>query len=1156
MLRLRTEINNEIRYIDLFEDETIFADYSFAEIQDITSKNSTFTKNFTIPGSKNNNDIFQHFYDFNTALTDYDIRTAFVAAFENDGYIIFEGFIRLENVTINITDVTYNVIFYSNVGRLTSEMGDLVLADLDFSELDHDYTAANIISSIYDPDFSVPTGNPLTDGRVTYMLAAYGYDYGDDKEIISGSTPIIDFRSSLQQGYFDNIGTPLRFYYLKPAIQLKWIYEKIFSEAGFSIDSSFFETAYFKRFFLPLTFNTDSLYLNQSVKPEFDFQNDGRSLGSIVEQNILWTPILNNGLPGPVESLQRGAQLPVIVDNIQASALSSFAFVVPEDGNYTFEITWGGYNTKPFRDPTIIEDAAGEIYLHEIQAGGVNGLSGRTIWSENIIMPAGGAFIFTYTTNLYLSSNFSYALDIAKILPGYEPMEWNYIGMKMMDGPRVVVGPVNLGLELPPTEVKQVDFITGINRRFNLIVTPSPSESNRFIVEPLVDYIGEGDVLDWSQKLDWDSPINIQSTSSLINGTLYFGAEKDEDFGNVEFSKQTNNIFGTQYKNLTLDYKSENTIFNDGFSNAVDQVLNNINSPNITIPIYFITREEDNDAQPELFYNARKTIPRIVFRGLNLPAYNVGFYASSAFTFQNNFYIENTEVDIFPLYNRFTTYPFGLTGLTHAVNFNKRQRFNTSEYDFSCYEDLYDIYYEDYIQDLTSSDNRVLTGKFYLLPEEIAQLRGDEKIYLQGNYYRINKLSGYNLVDDDTTDVELIKLTTDYEPHRTRYFKLTNCTDSGDLRYGNTDLNYTLYAYVGNRIEVDGDCYTISKDVYRDNVVYERFETGFQANSFLPLIYTNCNCTTPITSVSIYDELGCSVPQPTPTITNNLGVYYYILEDCTAPRQILARFSSFPLPLGQVVRTINGGDTCYFITDYTTIPNTNDIITFFSSCTECASSAITSTPTPTRTPTPTPTPPPCICVEYQIFNTQDFFIEFFYTQCNGTRVRTSIRAGEIQYLCACEDSFEDVEFLSIIPQGDCFLTPTPTPTRTKTPTPTPTMTRTPGLSPSPTTTPTRTRTPTPTPTNTSPPPTPTPTSTRTEFFYFVREVNNCTTGSVTGPTYVVSAPVNYPVGTYVETTLPNSFFCAWKITSITTGPAAGQVTAAYGTGLPTAACTC
>ena len=287
-----------------------------------------------------------------------------------------------------------------------------------------------------------------------------------------------------------------------------------------------------------------------------------------------------------------------------------------------------------------------------------------------------------------------------------------------------------------------------------------------------------------------------------------------------------------------------------------------------------------------------------------------------------------------------------------------------------------------------------------------------------------------------------------------------------------------------------------------------------------------------------------------------MGVGFYILEDCTAPRQILARFSSFPLPLGQVVRTSNGGDSCYFIVDYTTIPNTNDIITFFSSCTECASAGITPTPTPTRTPTPTPTPPPCICVEYQIFNTVDFFIEFFYTQCNGTKVRTSIRAGEIQYLCACEDSFEDVEFLSIIPQGDCLLTPTPTPTRTKTPTPTPTMTRTPGLSPSPTTTPTRTRTPTPTPTNTSPPPTRTPTPSRTEFFYFVREVNNCTTGQVTGPTYVVSAPVNYVVGTYVETDLPNSFFCAWKITGITTGPDVGQITAAYGTGLPTAACTC
>jgi hypothetical protein len=139
MLQLRTIIDNQIRYVDLFEDEDIFLDYSFAEIQDITSKNSPFSKSFSVPGSKNNNDIFQHYYNINAAMTDYDIRTVFEASLEIKGYEILKGYIRLEGVSIDVTNVTYSVVFYSEVGLLTSQIGDKLLREVNYSSLDHDY---------------------------------------------------------------------------------------------------------------------------------------------------------------------------------------------------------------------------------------------------------------------------------------------------------------------------------------------------------------------------------------------------------------------------------------------------------------------------------------------------------------------------------------------------------------------------------------------------------------------------------------------------------------------------------------------------------------------------------------------------------------------------------------------------------------------------------------------------------------------------------------------------------------------------------------------------------------------------------------------------------------------------------------------------------
>jgi hypothetical protein len=1146
MLQLRTTINGELRYIDLFEDEDIFADYSFAEIQDITQKNSTFTKSFSIPGSKNNNDIFQHYYDFNSALTDYDIRDIFPATFQYDGYDIFQGYIRLESVTIEVKNVIYNVVFFSEVGRLSANIGDKVMRDMDFTELNHPYSPQVIESTLYDYDLTSTGATPYL-----YMLAQYGYDYDTNKDIISGSTPIIDYRDSNTPGYFDYIGSPLRFYYLKPAIQIKWLYEKVFEEAGFRVDSDFFDTAYFRRFYLPLTFSTDSLYLNQAIKPQFQFLDDSRSLGSIVYTlPFTWNEIVG-GVVVDTQNVVRGRQFPVITDNIGASALSVWGFVVPTPGNYTLKVTFGGFNTKLNRDvPNIDQPALALLYFRQVEFGGALGTSGTTIFEKQRPIPAGASFLDSYTFNAYLDPNYFYSWDV-NLNGTIYPAEWNYLEMEIINGPRTIIGDVDLGLEFPPTEVKQIDFISGINRRFNLLVVPDPDDTAKFRVEPIIDYMAKGQVLDWSTKLDYNSPINISPTTSVINGTYYFRATEDEDFGNTEFTKITNDLYGTQYVQLNTNYKSETTEFDDGFTNAVDDILNNLGQPNVTIPIYYITREENNEGTPELFYNSRKTIPRVVFKGLNLPAKNVGYSENPSGITVNNFYLESTSVDMFPIFNRFTTYPFGLTGLTHAVNFNKRQRFNPLEYDFGCYEDLYDIYYKEYIEDLSSSDNRILIASFYLLPEEIKTLNGSERIFVNGNYYRINKINGYNLTSPELAEVELIKLTQEYEEHRTRYFRLLNCNDPNDVRYGNSDLNYTLFAYVGNRIKIGTDCYTIQHDEYDPNVVYEKFTTTFQNNSFLPLIYSDCACATPIQEVTVYDELGCSIPSPTTPSPGPDGYYYYILERCDGvQQQILARSTIF-YPLGLVVR-INANTTCYFIVDYTTIVNTNTIISTFDSCEDCVSAVPSPTPTRTATPTPTPSPtnPYCECLEYVLFNENPFSATFSYVDCNGVPQVESIGGAQFYVVCACAGTMEPSPFVIIESISPCDVSPSATPTNT------PTLT--PGISPSPTSTvtPTVTRTPTLTPTNTPTlTRTPSPTPSVSGYFYFVRAVENCTSGQIGGPTYVVKSNTSLVLGTYVNLSTLVTATCAWKITGTTTGPSFDDtISGSCGASIPVGCC--
>ena len=50
--------------VDLFKDETISLTDSIKNVRDIAKVFTTFTKSFTLPASKNNNKLFQHYYNF------------------------------------------------------------------------------------------------------------------------------------------------------------------------------------------------------------------------------------------------------------------------------------------------------------------------------------------------------------------------------------------------------------------------------------------------------------------------------------------------------------------------------------------------------------------------------------------------------------------------------------------------------------------------------------------------------------------------------------------------------------------------------------------------------------------------------------------------------------------------------------------------------------------------------------------------------------------------------------------------------------------------------------------------------------------------------------------------------------------------------------
>ena len=1035
MLGIQTTISGSTYYIDLFDDSDIKLNLSFAEIQDITLRNSTFSQAFQVPGSKNNNNIFQHYYNINSTYTDYDVARKLDAKLIYDGYVLIEGYLRLNNVVITNREVVYNLTFYSEFGNLLANIGDKFMRELDLSDLSHPFNTPTIIlDSLKDPDLVPVTGTTYSyqNGKTYWSLFNYGYEYNEDKSLNTDATPILDFQDGLTEGYFDYIGTPVKFYYFKPSVQIKELYTRIFNQAGFEINSNFMDTAYFERLYMPLAFNPNGLYFLQGEDMLYNLTQTGNP---VTNTGFTWTEIDGSGYTG---SVQRYLLNPAQQDNTGAGSYSNFSFVPPTSGVYKMRVNIEGYNSELTPD-TIDLSTTWRLFLHEIQLGGYNGKSGDTKYTSTFFtIPPGGGGNYGFDITFYGASNYSYAIDLQNDL-GIGTFVVTQITLEIYQAPKIIIGDFDYTLEFPPDEFKQVDFLKAVNTMFNLVVVPSTEYQNTLIVEPIIDYIGKGDVLDWSNKIDRNQPIQISPTTSVINGSIVFNFTQDQDFGNQQYGVANNLSFGYRDIQLNTDFKDQSIKFDTTFSTQVDYTLNNLARPNVTFPYFYVTREEDNEGTTELSFNPFKTIPRTFFRGTNLPNRNVGIYSASTATTQvNSWYMETSLIDAFPQNNRFITYPFALSGFSHYINYNKFHRFDPFEYDFSDFEDLYDIYYKDYILDLISEDSRILDCYVYLYPEEIKELNFDEKILIDGNYYRINKIDGYSPTSIQPVPVQLVKLTREYQPHRVAYFDLIPCSGSTQL-HTNTDLTYGTWNYVGNYISLSGNCYLIQRGEYNSSYTYIPISTTYSGTSYIPNFYTTCGCNTRINEVNILVErqpLPTPPPvTPTPSPTTRVQYYYYIVTKCGQQQELIV-YSLFPLVIGSTISAFPGGGAlpseCYVVDRQTTIPSNNPVGSSFIDCAACNSSTpITPSPTPTitktptltptktKTPTPTPTktmtPTPsqtpnqeALCYEYEITNESlESVLNYEYIpcgMCDSEPIGETLLPGFIGNVCACDGS--------------------------------------------------------------------------------------------------------------------------------------------------------
>jgi hypothetical protein len=530
--------------LDLFQDETITVSNNVTGLFDIGILPSDFTRQITIPGTKNNNSFFKHVYDIsveNPYLFATNVKVP--AYFDFDGFYISQGYLQLNKVNVRANKFieSYEVSLYGTLSSFSRDINKLFLTDLsNLSIYNHTASYQNIVDS-WD-------GN-LFDGDIVYPFAEYGTAW----KFTGGDAYF---------GLDDNEGG-ITVQDYKPAIRVKKVLDAIFEFTGYTYESNFFNETWL-----------DEVYMicNNSLKyPEFS----GVNLETYGVAK--WGAISGSGMTDLVVPKSTATYLPWY------NKLNDPSSVVGADGTYTISKATalrGILNLELNLSGSL---GGPSIALNVYPTGSTTAVSTTALVNINSFftkntyaMFAEGANAqsrtYTLTTEFNTSkinpgtynigidwvdqfsapyNNFQFTLD-----PGGQAKSYIQI-KKLLQAADGRIMDIQSNMPYGESGIKLVDFIKGLQKKFNLVIYPDNTKQNHFIIEPFNTWYDNGEIKSFDKYINLDEIIEVVPANNLAVNKLQFGDTLGNDYIAQQFQKENTREFGKTYYTDTENYFSQ-----------------------------------------------------------------------------------------------------------------------------------------------------------------------------------------------------------------------------------------------------------------------------------------------------------------------------------------------------------------------------------------------------------------------------------------------------------------------------------------------------------------------------------------------------------------------------------------------------------------------
>jgi hypothetical protein len=713
--------------LDLYEDENIPLTLSVDDFKNVAEKVQSYSKAFNLPATKRNNQIFESLFELTRSAQNFLTFNPYAktkSVLKQDGFTLFEGYLRVLDIQDKEGEISYNVNLYSEVVSFADTLKDKTFSQLDFTELEHLYNKTNIKLSWNESTTPITYTNPGTSGfRNYYSTVKYPFVDWTHQMTVSTAAATLGFPilGKLEQAF-------------RPFINIKYLIDRIFQDTEFTYESAFFNEVDFNR-----------LYMDFNWGSETDGSQEDES-GDLKQTR---TP--NN--PQAINQLSYNSSSYVslnvnVYGNLTAnwdSGITDSKFTSPVNN---FEVTCiyniNLYNTSM---PPFGSSYSNNVRIAKFNSSGavleVFAFNNDSI-SPNDVKLFSGTFDTVLQANEYIQAQSSVSTA-------------NKIETASTAGndPKIIFTATNNAQQVSTLlnkmrgELGQWEFLKGIMTMFNLVASPDKSNPKNIIIEPYKDmflpsitgttnfFDDNSTKLDWTNKID-TTEIKLEVLTDLNKRTVFKFVEDEDDAAfNAYKTAVQGHLYGSQVfdastttGNLQSVLSGEEEIEATPFAATIPAPL----MPQyIELIVPSVYSYNPDDLTSEAFENA----PRIMYNNGIKSLVNMTYFIPN----QNGGFSENA--DAFLQFSHLTDIPTVVTNppvSTDTVDFHFGLCQLIQPIGDATPNNLFSTYWLPYFNELYNPDTRTMTLKVNLTPGDLNSFNFYDTIFIKNRLFRVNKI--------------------------------------------------------------------------------------------------------------------------------------------------------------------------------------------------------------------------------------------------------------------------------------------------------------------------------------------------------------------------------------------------------------------------------